>query len=123
DTLEQIGVGGSDQPRVHAEDIRAAEALHLTFLDEAQQLGLHAERQFAHFIQQKRPTVCRVDATQPRLISACESAPRETEKFGFEQAFRNRRAIHNHEWALAAPAKIVNTARDQFLAGASLTHD
>jgi hypothetical protein len=50
DQSGEIGVGGDDHPRVHADGFRAAQPLELALLEHAQQLGLQAERQVSNFV-------------------------------------------------------------------------
>ena len=52
------------------------------------------------------------------FIGAGEGAALVAEQFGFEQGFRYRRAVLDHEGAVGARAGVVDGARQQFLAGA-----
>src|ERR1043166_4836594 len=55
--LHQVAVRSGDYPNIHANGFRAADALELALLQDAQQLGLDVQRQVAYFIQEQRSPV------------------------------------------------------------------
>jgi hypothetical protein len=63
DALQQIGVRRSDQARVHAKEVRTPQSLDFALLHEAQQLCLHAEREFANFVKKQSAAMRGVDAS------------------------------------------------------------
>src|SRR5579862_1430637 len=52
---EQVAVGGGNHAHVGAARGRVADALVFAFLNKAQQLWLHGERQVGDFVEKKRP--------------------------------------------------------------------
>jgi hypothetical protein len=51
------------------------------------------------------------------------NAPRVSEEFGFQQRFRNRRAIDHHKRPRRAQTQVVNRARHQLFAATGRRHD
>ena len=48
----EIAVGGGDDAHIHFDALIAADRAHFFFLQNAQQLGLQLERQFADFVEE-----------------------------------------------------------------------
>ncbi len=89
-----------DRPsHINAEDIGAAQALHLAALQEPQQFGLHRKRQLSGLIQKQRAAVRGMDASQPGLHGSGEGAAHVAEQFGLEQGFGDRCTVDDDEGA------------------------
>ncbi len=93
------------------------------FLDHAQQLHLHVQRQVRDLVQEQRAALGRAD--QPFLVRdrTGEAAFLVPEKLALHQLRWNRTAIDRDEWPVAARPGFVNQARDQFLARARVAGD
>ncbi|HKY35525.1 MAG TPA: hypothetical protein VJN18_06290 [Polyangiaceae bacterium] len=57
DERRQISVGGRDHARIDALGLDAADAPHLAFLEDPQQLGLQLETELADFVEEQRAAV------------------------------------------------------------------
>ena len=53
----QVAVGGRDHPHVDLDRLRAAEALELLLLQDAEQLGLQLRGDVADLVEEERPLV------------------------------------------------------------------
>ena len=67
DVSFQVAVGGGHQAHIHAELPAAAQALDLPVLDGTQQLGLHGQGDFPHFIQKEGALVGALETSGPVL--------------------------------------------------------
>ncbi|GMN76927.1 hypothetical protein GmRootV512_11340 [Variovorax sp. V512] len=114
----QVAVGGRDHTHVDLAHAVAAGALHLAALQHAQQLGLHAQRQFADLVEKERAAIGDLELAVAVLHGAGERAALVTEEFAVGQRLGQRRAVDLHERLLAAPRARVQALRDQVLAHA-----
>ena len=57
DGLEQVAIGGGDDPDVDLHRRRAADPVELVLLQDAEQLGLGLERELADLVEEDRPAV------------------------------------------------------------------
>ena len=103
-------------------DAGAADALDRQLLDRAQQLRLRRRRQVRHLVEEQRAAVRVLELAAP-AAHAGGGALLDAEQLGLEQRLDDRRAVDGDERPVAAPAQVVNLARDQFLAGAALPFD
>jgi hypothetical protein len=112
-----------DKSNVSANRTAASQTLELLLLNYSKELRLEFERNIANLVQEKRPPMC--EFKSPRTLRYCagERAPLMPKQFAFEQPGRNSRAVHFYEWALRAPAGLMDSGRDQLFADASLTKD
>ena len=106
--LPQIAVGGGDHAHVGAIRIGVADAPAFVALQQAQKLGLHLQRQIAHFIQQKRSAGGRENQPAMIAISAGEGAFAVAEQLALGQLARQGSAVDRHERRLATGALIVD---------------
>src|SRR6266404_5655509 len=95
----------------------ASQALELLLLQNAQQFGLESQRDITHFVQKECAFVGRFETTELLRNSACERALLMAKKFTFQEIERNSGAIQLYKRASAPGANVVNSTRDQFLAG------
>ena len=101
----------------------AADGLELLFLQDAEQLDLHVERQFADLVEEQRAAIGQLEAADAALERAGECALDVSEQLAFDQPGGDRAAVDFHERMLVTRAAAVDGARDQFLAGAGLAED
>src|SRR5512137_950624 len=91
--LSQVTVGGRDDADVHLDGVGAAQALELAFLQDAQQLGLHVERQLANLIEEDRRTVRYLETSDLSRECPGEGALLAAEEFAFHQGRGERGAV------------------------------
>ena len=91
------------------------------FLDDAEQLGLSADRHLADFVEKQRSVVGLLETSGPAFDGARERALLMTEEFAFHQRFGQRRAIHRDKRAPVPRTQAVDGARHQFLPRSALS--
>ena len=114
----QMAVGAGDHPHIDTDRAGRAQRQHLAFLQGAQQLGLQGQRQFADFVEQQRALVRRTEQALARFGCARERALAMAEQQRFQHRFGHGGAIDRDKRAIAARGKVVDKARQHFLAGA-----
>jgi hypothetical protein len=107
DHLRQIAMCGCYQPHVNLMRVAAAEAFKLSFLENPQQLGLQRERKIADFIKEERPSVSRLEPSDPLRESAGEGSLFMAKEFAFQKICRNGSAIQLYKRAPAPVAQVV----------------
>ena len=95
--LRQIAVRGGDDADVDRHRLGAADAVDHPLLDRAQQLGLQAHVHFGDFVEQQRAAVGLLEFADAAGDGAGEGALFVAEQLGFEQLFRDRRAVDANE--------------------------
>ena len=118
--VAQAAVGGGHHAHVHAPGLVGAQALDFAVLQRAQQLGLHAQGQLAHLVQEQRAALGGLKAPGPVGHRAREGAPAVAEQLALGQGFGQRRAVHMHQRLAPARRVAVQEARKQLLAHAGL---
>jgi hypothetical protein len=119
----EIDVGGRDHAHIDLDRARAADAIDGAFLQEAQQVGLHVQRQVADLVEEQRAVVRAFDQAAPLPVGTGERALLVTEQLGLDQRGRNRAAIDDHEGRFGARRCTVDGLRHQLLAGAAFAVD
>ena len=112
----QIAIRRRDDPDVHLQRHGAADALESLLFERAENLGLQRKRQIADFIEEQRAAVRHLELARLAVRGARERAFLVAEELGFEQRFRDRRAVDGHERPVGARAEHVQRPREQFLA-------
>ena len=74
-----------------------AHLAHALFLDGAQQLDLHGQRQVGHLVEEQGAAVRRLEEAIAILVSAGEGAFPVAEELAFHQVLRNGAAIDGDE--------------------------
>ena len=97
----------------------AADSLELPLLQDAQQLGLHARRQFSHLVQEHGAAGRLFQLAAFLHYRAGERALFVAEQLAFQQRFGERGAVDGHKRLRCARAVAMDGARHQFLAGAA----
>jgi len=124
DHVAQIAIGGRDD--AHIDDAPAsigADLLQLTRLEKTQQQALHAKCHLAHFVQEDRSHVGRLELARLVAVRACEAALHVTKQFGFEQRLRQAGAVNGREDVTGAGAARVNRAGHDLLADSAFARD
>ena len=112
----QVGGGRRDHPDVAAQHLVGADRLEFLFLQHAQQLALQRQRHVADLVEKQRAALGHLQLAQAALaLGAGEGAGRGAEEFRFEEAFRNRRAVHTDEGFVRAHRGGMNGMGEQFL--------
>ena len=82
--------------------LRRADLAHLLFLDRAQQLHLHRERQVGDFVEEQRAAVGGLEESVAIGLGAGERALAVAEELALHQVLGNRAAVHRDERLLGA---------------------
>ena len=118
DHLLQILVGRADDPGVDRDRLAAADPLDHPLLQEAQQFHLQRQRDVADLVEEQGAAMGHLDLALGGLDRPGEGALFIAEQLRLEQILRNGRAVDRDEAAHPPPARLVDAARQQFLAGA-----
>ena len=121
--LGHVTIGGRDNANIQRHRLLAADPLHLTFLQHAQQFALQIQGDFADFIQKERAAIGQLKPAYAVTNGSGERAAHVAKKFAFKQIARNRSAIDFDQGASRALAAFVNGARNQFFAGAGFAQN
>jgi hypothetical protein len=121
--LLKIAVRGCDDPGIDPGDVVIPDALELAALEEAKELGLNGEWEFANLVKEERASVGGFDAAGAGLDGPGESAAGVAEEFGFEKRLRNRGAVEHGKRLGRAAAEAVDRGGDDLLARARLAFD
>src|SRR5207249_187322 len=95
----------------------------LLFLQNAQQLHLRFQRQFADFVEEDGAAVGELEASNPPPEGAGESALDVAEELALDQARRDGAAVHFHQGTVLTGATVVDRSRDKLLPGPRLSID
>jgi hypothetical protein len=99
----EIAVGRRDQPDIHLDQARAAEAHELTLLEHAQQLGLDGQCHLADFVEEQHAPVGLFDAAWLGGDGASKCPAFVAEQLRLEQLVRKRSAVDGDKGSMAAP--------------------
>ena len=119
----QVAVGRGEHLDVDAARLERADAVDLSELEDAQQLGLDAERQIADLVEQQHAAVGGLEQAGAVFHRPREGAADVAEQLALEQRLDDRGTVHDDEGLLPAAAGPVQRARRQLLAGAGLAGD
>ena len=99
DLSGQVAVGGRDDTSVGAECLGAADALELSLLKDAEDLGLGRERQLADFVEKDGAAGGTLEAPGLLAVGSGEGALLMAEQLAFDQAVWQRPAVHTDQGA------------------------
>jgi hypothetical protein len=117
----QVAVGRAHQAEVGAPPRVAAHALVRALLHGAQELRLLRRRELAELVEEERAAVGERERAVARADGAGEGTPLVAEQLAPRELGDERRAVHEHEVALARPpVERVHEAREQLLPGPRL---
>src|SRR2546430_423662 len=119
----KILIRGDYHAHVHRDWMTAADPFDLALLQHPQQRDLRFGRQVADFVEQDGATVRRFESAETSLQRAGKGALLVAEQLRRDERGGDRRAIHADEGAARTARALVDRARDQLLAGASLAED
>ena len=108
---------GADDARIDRDRRAAADPLDHPLLKEPQQFHLQRQRNVADFVEKQRPALRQLDLAGRSFDRSGKGAALIAEQLGFQQVFRNCRAVDGDELAFAARRFLVHRAGQQFLAG------
>ena len=119
----EVAAGGANDPHIDGMRGIRAQAFQTAFLQHAQKLGLLGHRQVANFVEKNGPTPGLFEASAARLDGAGKSAFFVTEKFVFNQRFRQGTGGEGNEGLLRARTQVMNGAGHNALSRPALTCD
>ena len=119
----EVAVGGGDDPDVGVQRPRAADALELALLEDAQQLGLQLQRQLADLVEEDRRAVRHLEAARLAGHRPGVRPLLAAEQLALDQGRGQRRAVDLDHRPGAARAELVDPLRDQLLADPGLAFD
>src|SRR5258707_3886500 len=123
DHLPQVLIGRRDDTNIDARGTGAAYGLELALLEHTEQFRLKLHWHVSDFIQKQCAAVRQRKSADVRIDSSGEGSAFVPEKLTFEKTGRHCRTVHFDEIPAAARAKLVNRARDNFLAGPGFAGD
>ena len=88
--LLQIGVGRKDQAKIDRHFTLGADGTNAAVLQNAEQLALHRQRQFADFIEEQRAAMRIEEQALTPAVCAGEGSLDVAEQFGLDHLGRNR---------------------------------
>src|SRR5450830_213959 len=117
----EVPVRRGHEADVDRNRMKAAEPFELPLLQDAQELHLGRDGQISHLVQKERPLVGELEA--PFLLGprVRESARLVAEELGLDQALGKRGAAHPHERLARTRRVVVESVRDELLAGSRLS--
>ena len=123
DQLAEVAVGRREDAHVDRLLALVADRARGLFLDQAQELHLHDERQVRHLVEEERAAFRGLHEAELVGDRAGEAAAAVAEELAFHELRRDRAAADGHERRVLARAGLVDQPRDQLLAGAGLAGD
>src|SRR5207253_4312057 len=119
----QVFVRRADDPDVHLDRQRRANALDLSVLEDPKQLRLHRQAHLTDLVQEDRAFVRKLEAPASLRLRTGEAAFLVSEELSFEKRFGKRRARDLDDRAGAPVRVVVEGFGDQLLAGPRFTRD
>ena len=89
----QIGIGRSDDPHVHLDDLRSPDPPDLFIFQDPQEFSLERERHLAQLIQENGAPVGRLEKPDLPRSGPGEGAALIAEELAFQKVFRQGRAV------------------------------
>ena len=119
-----IHVCGRNDPHIHVDDLGAAQAHHLFFLQHPQQLYLKGRTHPFHLIQKQRsPVGALKKAKLAALLRPGKRAVLIPKQLALQQVFRHGRAVDGNVWPRRPQRGIVDGAGQQFFSRPALSGD
>src|SRR5262249_13229641 len=117
DEHPEVFVGRGDDANVGLDRRAAANGGVFALLQHAQESGLRLHRHVADFVEEERTAVRLLKASCAAGIGTGESPLFVAKQFRLDEVTRDRRHVDSYEGTAATLAIIVQSARNQFLAG------
>ena len=123
DGFFEVTIRRGNDVKVDLAVARSADGADRATLDGIEELGLQRELHMSDFVEEDGPPVGGLE--EAPLVAACvgKRALDVSEKLGFDEVFRQRRAVDVNEWPRGPRAAIVKSTSDEVLAGACFSRD
>ena len=121
--FQQIDLGCSNHTAVDGNERVRAQALQHSFLQHAQQLGLHGQGHAFDLVEKQGAAAGMFDLADALFARAGKGPGLAAEHFAVKQRLRQAAAVDGDKIAALAPAGFMQAARDSFLAGARFPPD
>ena len=119
----EVAMSGGDEADVGADGLVSTDAFEGLFLEESEDFGLEGEGHVADFVEEDGAAIALLEFADAAAVGTGEGAFFVTEEFGFQEVFGDGGAVEGHEGCLGAGAVLVDSAGDEFLAGAGFSSD
>src|SRR5271157_33878 len=119
----QVTVGGGNQADIHLLDLGRADALNLAVLDDAQQLGLHGQGSFPHFIQEHGAPVSVLEQSRACVRGPGEGAAHMAEQLALQERINQCGTVAHCQALLAHRADLMDGAGNELFARAGGTYE
>src|SRR5439155_17445175 len=103
-------IGGGDDPNGHSDRLLAAERLHLSFLQRAQELRLGGQGKVHDLIEEQASSLGALELPLPSLMGPRECALLVAEELRLDQGVRNRATVHRDKWLVASGTQLMDRA-------------
>jgi hypothetical protein len=123
DQGRELLVGRADDADIDGVLLRGADLAHFLFLDRAQELHLHLQRQVGDFVEEQRSSIGRLEETVAVGLGAGERAFAIAEELALHQVLGDGSAVHGDEGQLGARRHRRGSSRRELLAAAGLAVD
>jgi hypothetical protein len=123
DLLDEIAVGRGDHANVYRPEPVPADAPDLSLLENAEELHLHRQRDFAYFVEQEGSAVRFFENPRAVQQGTCECTSCVPEQLALEKTLDDGPAIHSNEFVGSSQRCLVNELGETLFAYAALTDD
>jgi hypothetical protein len=121
--LDKIAVSRGDHANVYRPQPIPADAPDLSLLENAEELHLHRQRDFAYFVEQEGSAVRFFENPRTVQQGACECTSCVPEQLALEKAFDDGPAVYSNELAGSSRRCLVNELRETLFAHTALADD
>ncbi|OPY04690.1 MAG: hypothetical protein A4E67_02271 [Syntrophaceae bacterium PtaB.Bin038] len=119
----EVAVRGGDDPDVGMQDLVAPDPLELALLEEPQQLDLHGRGQLPDLVEEERPPVGLLEASDAPCRRPGEGPPLVAEELALQQRLGQRPAVDGDQRPRRPRAQVVDETGEEFLPRAALPAD
>src|SRR5262249_5650106 len=120
DVALEIAVRGRDDADVDLAALGVAHPLEGPLLEDAEEFGLHRQRELADFVEEEGAVVRELEPTGTRRDGAGERALHVTEELGLEESLWDGGTVDFHEGRGAPARQPMQHPADELLAGSRL---
>ena len=119
--FRKIAIGSGYDANIDLDRSVAAHAHQFAFLKYAQQLGLKWKREFGNFVEEGGAAVSGFEQSFFLRERSCERTLLVSEEFALKESLGDGSAVDGNKGACGTRAVVVNRARGQFFASATLS--
>src|SRR6266542_1755613 len=119
----EVGVRRRDDPHVHRQRARPADAVDLALLQDPQELRLQLDRHLADLVEAEGPAARELELAGAPLHRAREGTLLVAVQLALDEVLRDRGHVDRDEGPPRAGRVRVDAAGDELLAGARLSHE